>query len=81
LFLRDDLHALFDRWLITIDPSTWSIQIAPELKRYPGLAELGGRTIQLPMTCCHGSDTYKSMRRSLARPGDNWLDKLRHPHC
>src|SRR6185437_2256628 len=48
LLLRCDLHALFDRWLITIDPSTWSIEIAPELKRYPGLAELGGRAIQLP---------------------------------
>lgn len=48
LLLRCDLHALFDRWLITIDPDTWSIQIAPELKRYPGLAELDGRTVQLP---------------------------------
>lgn len=48
LLLRCDLHALFDRWLITIDPATWSIQIAPELKRYPGLAELDGRTVQLP---------------------------------
>jgi hypothetical protein len=28
-----------------------------------------------PRTCGHGSNTYKSMRRSLARPGDNWLDK------
>jgi DNA-directed RNA polymerase subunit RPC12/RpoP len=48
LLLRCDLHALFDRWLVTIDPSTWSIEIAPELKRYPGLAELDGRAIQLP---------------------------------
>jgi DNA-directed RNA polymerase subunit RPC12/RpoP len=48
LLLRCDLHALFDRWLIAIDPDTWSIQIAPELKRYPGLAELEGRAVQLP---------------------------------
>jgi HNH endonuclease len=48
LLLRADLHALFDRWLITIDPDTWSIQIAPGLKRYPGLAELDGQAIQLP---------------------------------
>lgn len=48
LLLRCDLHALFDRWLITIDPDTWSIRIAPELKRYPGLAKLDGRTVQLP---------------------------------
>ena len=47
LLLRSDLHALFDRWLITIDPDTWSIQIAPELKRYPGLAELHGKAVRL----------------------------------
>ena len=39
LLLRCDLHALFDRWLITIDPDIWSIQIAPELKLYPDLAK------------------------------------------
>jgi len=30
-------------------------------------------------TCGHDSSTYKSMRRSLTRPGDNWLDKIRCP--
>jgi len=48
LLLRSDLHALFDRWLITIDPETWSIQIAPELMRYPGLAALDGQPVLLP---------------------------------
>jgi hypothetical protein len=43
-----DLHALFDRWLITIDPDTWSIQVAPELKRYPGIAALDGQPVLLP---------------------------------
>jgi HNH endonuclease len=47
LLLRSDLHALFDRWLITIDPATWSVQVAPELKRYPDLAELDGRAVHL----------------------------------
>ena len=47
LLLRCDLHALFDRWLITIDPDTWSIQIAPELMRYPGLAALDGQPVLL----------------------------------
>ena len=28
-----------------------------------------------PRTCGHGSSTYKSMRRSLAHPGDNRLNK------
>lgn len=47
LLLRADLHALFDRWLITIDPVTWSIQVAPELKSYPHLAALDGQAVQL----------------------------------
>ena len=47
LLLRCDLHALFDRWLIAIDPDTWSIQIAPELMRYPGLAALDGQPVLL----------------------------------
>src|SRR5262249_34403021 len=34
-----------------------------------------------PRTCGHDSSTYKSMRRSLTRPGNNWLDKIRRPHC
>jgi DNA-directed RNA polymerase subunit RPC12/RpoP len=47
LLLRADLHALFDRFLIAIDPVSWSIQIAPELKLYPHLAELDGQAVQL----------------------------------
>jgi hypothetical protein len=47
LLLRADLHALFDRWLITIDPATWSIRVAPELKSYPHLAGLDGQAVQL----------------------------------
>jgi DNA-directed RNA polymerase subunit RPC12/RpoP len=45
LLLRCDLHALFDRWLITIDPDTWSIQVAPGLMRYPSLAALDGKPV------------------------------------
>jgi hypothetical protein len=47
LLLRCDLHALFDRWLITIDPDTWSVQVAPELMRYPSLAALDGQPVLL----------------------------------
>jgi len=47
LLLRRDLHALFDRWLITIDPDTWSIRIAPELRLYSDLAKLDGRPVLL----------------------------------
>jgi HNH endonuclease len=47
LLLRCDLHALFDRWLMTIDPDNWTIQIAPELARYPSLAALAGQPVLL----------------------------------
>jgi hypothetical protein len=51
LLLRCDLHALFDRWLITIDPDNWTVQIAPELARYPDLAALAGRPLLLAAEC------------------------------
>lgn len=47
LLLRCDLHALFDRWLITIDPDNWTIQTAPGLANYPSLAALDGRPVLL----------------------------------
>ena len=47
LLLRCDLHALFDRWLLTIDPNNWTIQISPDLTRYPNLAALNGQQILL----------------------------------
>jgi ribosomal protein L37AE/L43A len=45
LLLRLDLHVLFDRHLITFDPDTWSIQVAPKLMQYPDLAVLDGRPV------------------------------------
>ena len=45
LLLRRDLHVLFDRHLITIDPATWSIRVAPKLMPYPDLAILEGRPV------------------------------------
>ena len=53
LLLRSDLHARFDRWLITIDPETWSIQIAPELKQYPGVTALDGQPSCCQKSCAH----------------------------
>lgn len=47
LLLRCDLHALFDRWLITIDPDNWTIQLAPQLVGYPDLAKLNGQPVLL----------------------------------
>jgi hypothetical protein len=48
LLLRCDLHALFDRWLITIDPEHWTIDVGPALDPYPALASLQGQPVQIP---------------------------------
>ena len=48
LLLRCDLHALFDRRLLTIDPDNWTIRVAPALTRYEGLAALDGRPLLVP---------------------------------
>jgi hypothetical protein len=48
LLLRCDLHALFDRDLITIDPDAWTIDLAPELHNYPALKALQNQPIRVP---------------------------------
>lgn len=48
LLLRCDLRALFDRWLLTIDPDSWAVQIAPEFMQYKDLAALHGKPVLLP---------------------------------
>jgi ribosomal protein L37AE/L43A len=47
LLLRRDLHALFDRGLITVDPQTWTVEVAPALMSYPGIAKLHGSPLDL----------------------------------
>jgi hypothetical protein len=47
LLLRRDLHTLMDRGLLTIDPATWTIKIAPRLHRYADLADLHGQPLNI----------------------------------
>ncbi|GJH11730.1 hypothetical protein CBA19CS11_22850 [Caballeronia novacaledonica] len=47
LLLRADLHTLYDRMLIAIDPATHEVSIAPEL-RESEYASLEGRALRLP---------------------------------
>ena len=74
LLLRCDLHALFDRWLITINPDAWLIQVAPELACYPSLAALDGQPVRLPANFrprLHYVETHAMMARSA------WADSPR----
>jgi hypothetical protein len=49
LLLRRDLHALFDRELLTIDPADWTIDVAVVLDRYPEISALRGKSLQIPV--------------------------------
>jgi predicted restriction endonuclease len=48
VLLRRDLHALFDRGLITVDHRDWTIAVAPLLRQYPAIAALDGASLDVP---------------------------------
>ena len=47
LLLRADIHTLFDRGLIGIDPTTWKVKIRQELQRTQ-YKDLAGKRVALP---------------------------------
>ncbi len=47
LLLRRDNHALFDRKLLTINPTNWKIEIAPNLRRFDTYRALEGRDLMV----------------------------------
>lgn len=61
LLLRADVHRLFDRLLLTIDPGDWHAHVAPPLvTRYPALRELDARPLHVP---------------AAARPDASWVEQ------
>jgi hypothetical protein len=49
LLLRADIHRMFDRLLLTFDPTTWSTHVAPQLlDRYEGLRLFEARPMAVP---------------------------------
>ena len=48
LLLRRDIHSLFDANLITVNPYSWKIQIAPRLQRFETYKPLDGRSLFVP---------------------------------
>jgi hypothetical protein len=58
ILLRADIHTLFDLFLLSVDPSSWTVRIAPSLAGAYG--ELEGKYLVLPT-------------ESLARPDRNRL--------
>ncbi|MFC5210394.1 HNH endonuclease [Pseudonocardia sulfidoxydans] len=47
LLLRRDLHSLFDRWLIAVDPGQWCIRVSPALLAFTDVAGLDGLPLQV----------------------------------
>jgi hypothetical protein len=47
LLLRRDHHALFDAKLLTINPDSWRLEIAPSLRRFETYRSVEGRDLQV----------------------------------
>jgi len=76
LMLRRDLHALFDRGLLLIDPDNgWCVEFAPELKDYPALAALDGTPIDVPDALLPSPGP---LREHAARARESWHLRGRH---
>lgn len=48
LLLRRDFHALFDAKLLTINPSSWRVEVAPRVQTFSTYQSLNGRELQVP---------------------------------
>lgn len=69
LLLRRDLHALFDRGLLLIDPDAgWTVSLSPTLRRYADVWPLDGREVRLPLGV-RPNDLYLRQHAELARAG------------
>jgi hypothetical protein len=59
LLFRRDLHTLFDRWLLTIDPSDLTIHVSPTLSQFPEIFRYHGGEIKVPKELAPKSDYLK----------------------
>lgn len=67
MLLRRDFHSLFDAHLMTINPRSWEIEIAPRLQRFDTYRPLEGKTLEIsveqrPNTMLLESHYEQSMR-------------------
>jgi len=68
LLLRSDLHTLFDRHLIAINPDTMQIHVSPRARGTAGYEQWHGETIRVPAEPTHRPDQC-ALRR-------HWQKKL-----
>jgi hypothetical protein len=48
LLLRRDFHSLFDAHLMTVNPTSWKIEVAPRLRSYTAYGPLDGVDLHIP---------------------------------
>jgi hypothetical protein len=48
LLLRRDHHALFDAKLVTVNPSTWRVEVAPAIRRFDAYRAVDGGQLLVP---------------------------------
>lgn len=46
LLMRRDVHALFDKGLLAVDPSTWTIAVSPQIRDYDAYGPLHAEPLQ-----------------------------------
>jgi putative restriction endonuclease len=70
LLLRRDLHTLFDAHLISIDPASFTVRIAPLVREEVGYEKLDGAPLLLPK-----DPTHKPDAGALGRHWERFLGK------
>lgn len=68
LLLRSDLHTLFDHRLISIDPNTMIVLVAPELKGTAYEKNFAGKPLRLPKKSADHPNT-KALEKHLGESG------------
>ena len=53
LLLRRDVHTLFDRGRLAVDPKALTVDVAPSLMGYPMYAALNGQLLHVPVSAGH----------------------------
>ena len=72
LLLRRDLHTLFDRFLLAIDPADWTVRVSNKISAFPEYQALDGTPLAIPATV-HPNPSYLDAHYSafLRKHGDS----------
>lgn len=68
LLLRSDIHKLFDRGLLAVNPKTHSIDLHPDLSHHPSYANLAGKPLQVKVPA--GAKRWLALHWEEHRPSD-----------